>query len=75
MAGRGALFHHETASLPAPKITPIALGPTTYYFRTRFAFAGDTNGLVLVLRHVVDDGAVFWLNGRERAGSTCRPAS
>lgn len=61
----GALFHHETASLPAPKITPIALGPTTYYFRTRFAFAGSTNGLALELRHVVDDGAVFWLNGRE----------
>ncbi|MCI0536811.1 MAG: Ig-like domain-containing protein [Verrucomicrobiales bacterium] len=38
----------------------------TFYFRTRFNFNDDiTPGVKLKLRHVVDDGAVFYLNGVE----------
>ncbi|MBI4663479.1 MAG: hypothetical protein HY735_32155 [Verrucomicrobia bacterium] len=38
----------------------------TFYFRTRFNFSSAVNpGIKLQLRHVVDDGAVFYLNGTE----------
>src|SRR6185295_18170937 len=37
----------------------------TFYFRAQFGFLGATNGLALTLRPVVDDGAVFYLNGVE----------
>jgi CotH kinase protein/Lamin Tail Domain len=64
-----ALLYHETASLPAPKRTPLTLGSTTYYFRTRFvlnpAFTIATSGLKIKLATVIDDGAVFYLNGAE----------
>jgi hypothetical protein len=37
----------------------------TFYFRTRFSFNGDPAGTKLRLRHVIDDGGVFYLNGVE----------
>ncbi len=37
----------------------------TYYFRTHFNWPGYTNGAFLRLRHLLDDGAVFYLNGVE----------
>ncbi len=61
----GALLYAETAPLPAPTQTPLKLGPTTFYFRTSFVFDGSTNGLELRLRTVLDDGAVFYINGQE----------
>ena len=36
-----------------------------YYFRIRFDFAGEPEGAMLQLRHIIDDGAVFYLNGQE----------
>ncbi len=60
-----ALFFNETSTLPAEKNTPIELGPLTYYFRTEFTFDGDPAAVDLALRPVVDDGAVFYLNGAE----------
>jgi hypothetical protein len=60
-----ALLFVENAALPAPKNTPLTLGRNTYYFRTRFVFDGSTNGLVLQIHPMVDDGAVFYLNGAE----------
>jgi len=50
----------------SPVRTSLSLGPVTSYFRKRFFIQRDypTNA-VLALRHVVDDGAVFYLNGRE----------
>jgi len=48
----------------------------TFYFRTRFNLPiASTAGAKLKLRHVVDDGAVFYLNGREihRFGITADP--
>jgi hypothetical protein len=37
----------------------------THYFRTTFEFTNNTTNLVMVLSNVLDDGAVFYLNGRE----------
>lgn len=62
--GRG-LFHVEDAPLPAPKNTPLTIGRTTYYFRSQFSFTGSPEEARLVLRPIVDDGVVIYLNGRE----------
>ena len=59
------LFFFNTGSLPAPTNTPVAPGRTTYYFRASFNFSGATSNVTLNLRCVVDDGAVFYLNGAE----------
>ena len=60
-----ALFYNESSSLPAAKNTPIELGQRTYYFRRSFDFEGDPAAIELQLRPVIDDGAVFYLNGTE----------
>lgn len=39
----------------------------TIYFRTRFDFTGDAAATVLRLQTIVNDGAVFYLNGVELA--------
>lgn len=44
---------------------PSAGGPMTVYFRTAFQLPGPPQGVQLHLRSVVDDGAVFYLNGAE----------
>jgi hypothetical protein len=58
-----ALLYVENAALPAPKNTPLTLGRMSYLFRTSFAFSGNPDGASLQLRTVLDDGAVFYLNG------------
>ena len=60
-----ALFYVESANLPATKSTPLTLGRTSYYFRSRFNFSGRVEGARLQLSSVIDDGAVFYLNGQE----------
>ncbi len=60
-----ALFYVETAAIPGTKNTPLTLGSTTYYFRTRFNFVGDPKGALLRLTTILDDGAIFYLNGQE----------
>ena len=45
--------------------TVLTLGRLTYYFRTTFVFTGSTAGVFLTFSNIVDDGAVFYLNGRE----------
>ncbi len=62
--GRGLLFV-ETAELPAPKTTPLTLGQSAYYFRAKFTLPSVPAGATLRLNYVIDDGAVFYLNGRE----------
>lgn len=62
-----ALLFLEDSPLAAPKLTPLAPGRTTCYFRTSFHFSGDTNATLLALRPFIDDGAVFFLNGVEVA--------
>ncbi|MEX2187214.1 MAG: lamin tail domain-containing protein [Pirellulales bacterium] len=64
-ASGSALLHSEAGPLPAPKNTELAPGQSTYYFRKSFDFAGDPVGVQLSLNPVVDDGAVFYLNGVE----------
>ena len=61
------LLYHKSSALPAPKNTPLVLGANTYYFRTHFDFSADmaTNSIRLILNTVIDDGAVFYLNGDE----------
>ncbi|MBM3847660.1 MAG: phosphodiester glycosidase family protein [Verrucomicrobia bacterium] len=44
--------------------SPIRVA-TTYYFRTRFNHASATRPLSLTFSNYIDDGAVFYLNGRE----------
>lgn len=61
---RGAgLLYVESAALPAPKSTPLALGPMAYHFRTQFTYAGNPTGATLILNTVIDDGVVIYLNG------------
>ncbi len=62
--GQG-LLHVENAALPAPKGTVLTLGQLAYYFRGRFTLPSVPLGATLLLTHVIDDGAVFYLNGRE----------
>ncbi len=63
-SGRALLFV-EDAALPAPKNTPLAIGPMTFYFRTTFLYDGPTAGLRLQAHTIVDDSAVVYLNGSE----------
>ena len=60
-----ALLYNETAALPATKSTLLGLGRATYYFRTKFNFSGSAVGAGLKLFTILDDGAVFYLNGQE----------
>jgi Lamin Tail Domain/CotH kinase protein len=60
-----ALFFVEDAPLPGPKNTPLVPGRNTYYFRTIFPFDGDPAMKQFRFRALVDDGAVFYLNGAE----------
>jgi len=45
--------------------TPLTLGPSTYYFRNTFNYAGNPQQTQLTLSAMVDDGAVYYLNGVE----------
>ena len=54
--------------MPAPKNTFLPFTTPrqrTFYFRSHFVFPRDTNGAVLRISHVIDDGAVCYLNGVE----------
>jgi len=63
--GPGVLYV-EDATLPGPKNTPLQLGQLTYYFRTHFSLETDPASVTsLAMTALVDDGAVFYLNGRE----------
>ncbi len=66
----GALFYNTASVLPAPKNTMVPLANnglpiTTWYFRTQFVCTGETNGAQLTFHPILDDGAVFYLNGVE----------
>src|SRR5207249_4095616 len=44
----------------------VSVGLLTYYFRTTFVPPpGSLSSGILRLRHIIDDGAVFYLNGTE----------
>ncbi|MCW5553314.1 MAG: lamin tail domain-containing protein [Verrucomicrobiae bacterium] len=66
-----ALFYNTTSVLPAPKNTELPLidsGGTriiTWYFRAPFVWSGPSGNAELVFNSIVDDGAVYYLNGVE----------
>jgi hypothetical protein len=60
-----ALLYVETDTLPAPKNTPLTIGQRSYYFRTSFEIPTVPAGATLQVNHIIDDGAVFHLNGQE----------
>ncbi len=60
-----AVFSFGANGLGVPSNTLLTNGPPTFYFRKHFNFSGSTNGVTLRLRHWIDDGAVFHLNGAE----------
>jgi len=64
-----ALLYYDPDPLPAPKNTLLDKGnKITFYFRTEFTFSGfldNSNDFSLLLNPVIDDGAVFYLNGVE----------
>jgi hypothetical protein len=45
--------------------TTNGVQPRTYYFRTTFVYSNDPRDVTLVLSNLIDDAAVFWLNGVE----------
>jgi hypothetical protein len=64
-SGAGLLYV-EDASLPATKSTPLTLGRMTYYFRARFTVTNAApTSIRLQVGAIIDDGAVFYLNGAE----------
>jgi hypothetical protein len=65
-SGPGALAAEDCNCLPEPIRTPLttANGRTTFYFRTSFNYTGSLVGVSLKLSALVDDGAVFYLNGQ-----------
>ncbi len=77
-AGLGVLFN-ETAIIPEPKNTPLALNTgggvhiTTFYFRTHFHLPAAPTGLTLTATNLIDDGAIYYINGVE-AGRYNMPA-
>src|SRR5687768_16893446 len=46
----------------------------TYYFRTSFNFTNDALGVTIVASNLIDDGAVFYLNGQD-IGRFAMPSS
>jgi len=61
------LFGFENASLPAPGIrTPFTdSDQLTFYARTRFVYNGTLSGITISIDQILDDGAVYYLNGTE----------
>ncbi|MBN2474231.1 MAG: lamin tail domain-containing protein [Pirellulales bacterium] len=65
--GPGVLGFEDEA-LPSPINTPLSLGDpqiTTYYFRRHFTVDADPQDVELTITTLIDDGAVFYLNGHE----------
>ncbi|MCA9200074.1 MAG: lamin tail domain-containing protein, partial [Planctomycetales bacterium] len=67
-AGAGPIGFQADVPEIATKLTVPLLLPqpiTTYYFETDFEFAGAERSFDLMLDYLVDDGAIFYLNGQE----------
>jgi hypothetical protein len=85
--GAAVLFNDDWSNSPLPLPFPANTGLAvtnssgaqivTHYFRHRFNFQADPDGAALTLRHIVDDGAVFYLNGQEvyRVGLSAGPVT
>lgn len=64
-----ALLGEENSPLPEPLRTPVLSslsgGPVTIYFRTHFDFDASQEVSTIELTHIIDDGAIFYINGTE----------
>jgi hypothetical protein len=62
-----ALLAYETGALPEPIRTPLTTNTSkmTFYFRKAVTFPSNATNALLRLRTVLDDGAVFYVNGGE----------
>jgi len=67
LQGRALFAVEDCNCLPEPIRTPLAVanGKITFYFRTRFTVSTNLNLSGLEVQHVIDDGAVFYINGHE----------
>jgi len=64
--GVGMFGFSQTGKVPPPGIrTRLQFGATTYYFRRKFVFTNDASKLNFVIDQILDDGAVYYLNGQE----------
>ena len=70
-SGPGVIYH-EDATLPWTKSTelsdathPYTSARRTYYFRRTFTLADPASVTALRLNTLIDDGAVFYINGQE----------
>ena len=62
----GRLRDSPTAYLPDPILTPLNVGSVlTYYFRTHFLLPSKAGFAGFQLSNLVDDGAVFYVNGHD----------
>lgn len=75
--GPGLLGYDRTGRRdrwPAPGLqTEMEEGLITYYLRKEFEFSGKVEGNVLHIEQILDDGAVYYLNGVEIARSRLMP--
>jgi hypothetical protein len=60
-----ALLYNEDNAAVSPRLTPLLLGRTTYYFRTSFVVNTNLSDATLEFNTMVDDGAIIYLNGKE----------
>src|SRR5262245_6721361 len=63
----GGVFAFETNNVAVTSRTNTVLTSDrgTYYFRTSFLFTNKSTDATLVMSNMLDDGAVFYLNGAE----------
>ncbi len=73
-----ALLGYDTGNRshrwPEPGLrTQLEENLVTYYFRKEFEYHGSTEGRRLRIEQIIDDGAVYYLNGEEIARSELIP--
>ncbi len=64
--GFGVFYVSPADNLPGPGGTPLSEAPSiTSYFRGGFNLQASPGNLNFAVTHILDDGAVFWMNGSE----------
>lgn len=61
------LLGFEESSLPAPGLRTAMADhdQLTFYLRRHFTYSGSLAGVTLTLDQILDDGAIYYLNGQE----------
>lgn len=62
-------------NLTPPVATVLPPKRTTYFLRTEFQFDGGTDGVELRIEHLVDDAALFYLNGQPVHSFNLKPST